>query len=299
MNNPINIEKKYQQSFARIFSPLVMDSIITTGKSGYLSEVLMTSGISKAIDINSTVKDFFDWLYSSLLKSYRNEYIYKNAIANKILLGKHSLNTSHMLSEFRTANCKADVVILNGTSTVYEIKSEYDSIDRLSNQISSYSEIFDNINVITSYSQLSKITEVLPVRVGLMVLTPRYTIKTIRDPESGKACVNPDTIFNSLRKTEYIAIIKRVFAYVPDVPNTQIYKECKKLFCTMSPEMAHDEMLNELSRRGNKKVLKDFVSSVPSALKAYALSSRVSDNDAKRFIELLENRAASILVPVT
>lgn len=48
-----------------------------------------------------------------------------NVIANKILLGKHSLNTSHMLSEFRVGYNKADVVIINGTSSVYEIKSEY------------------------------------------------------------------------------------------------------------------------------------------------------------------------------
>jgi len=32
-------------------------------------------------------------MYSYLLKEYRCEYIYKNFITQKILLGRHSLNT--------------------------------------------------------------------------------------------------------------------------------------------------------------------------------------------------------------
>jgi hypothetical protein len=297
MNRTIEIDKKYYPSFARMFSPVVMEGLIHNGTSGYLTEVFRNSGLSNEIDSNTTLSSFFEWLHRYLLKSYRNEYIYKNAIANKILLGKHSLNTSHMLTELRVANCKADVVILNGTSTVYEIKSEYDSIDRLHNQISSYTEVFDRINVITSNSQLAKIKSVLDSRIGLMVLTPQNTIKTVREAESGKNKVIPEIIFNSLRKSEYLSIIKRLFDYIPDVPNTQIYTECKKLFCTLSPIVAHDEMVKILCQRGKSKVLKKFVEDIPDSLKAYALNTKLNKKSSDRLLELLKDNISSIMVP--
>ncbi|MEI9986083.1 MAG: sce7726 family protein [Aliidongia sp.] len=55
------------------------------------------------------------------------------SVTQKILMGKHSLRTASMLNEFRAGSCKADLVILNGTATVYEIKSERDSLTRLAN----------------------------------------------------------------------------------------------------------------------------------------------------------------------
>lgn len=298
MNGTITIDNKYYSSFARIFSPIVMDRLINTGKSGYLSEVLKCSGLLNEININTTVSELFEQIYQYLFKHYRSEYIYKNAIANKILLGRHSLNTSHMLTEFRVANCKADVVILNGTSTVYEIKSEYDSLDRLHNQTSSYLDVFDHIYVITSYSQLTKVKSVLPSTIGLLVLTSRNTIKTIRVAESGRNKVKPEIIFDSLKKSEYISIIKKLFGYVPDVSNTQIYKECRKLFCSISRQEAHDEMVKVLRRRGSNKISKDFVNNAPTSLKAYAISARFNKRDINKFFKILENKSESIMIPV-
>ena len=84
------------------------------------------------IDSNSPIRDLFDSIFDRLTsKDYRHEFIYKSVIAHKILLGRHSLNTAVLLNEFRVGDCKADVVVINGTSNVYEIKSERDSLCRL------------------------------------------------------------------------------------------------------------------------------------------------------------------------
>lgn len=153
MNIPLN----YLPALGKIFSPLVMNNLAENGSSGYLTEVCSNSRIIDQIDTTISLKQFLEDIYDILQKNYRYEYIYKNVIANKILLGKHSLNTAHMLTEFRVGKCKADVVILNGTSTVYEIKSEYDSFARLNQQIQAYLDIFDFINIITSNSQAEKL----------------------------------------------------------------------------------------------------------------------------------------------
>lgn len=43
-----------------------------------------------------------------------------------------------MIPEFNVGASKADLAVFNGTSTVYEIKSEIDSTERLKSQMGDY-----------------------------------------------------------------------------------------------------------------------------------------------------------------
>ena len=144
---PINC--KYNKYLSRIFSGPSIQTLATDGRCDFISSVVKSSGILDELRPVTTWESFFEKTYSYLFNNYRNEYVYKNAIANKILLGRHSLNTSNLLTEFRVDKSKADIVILNGTSSVYEIKSEFDSFERLEEQIRSYRKVFGFINVIT------------------------------------------------------------------------------------------------------------------------------------------------------
>lgn len=292
----MEIDQKYLPALGRIFSPIVLDSLARKGYSPYLSEVCINSGLLERIDPATTLGEFFDWVYNLLFKNYRNEYIYKNVIVNKILLSKHSLNTSQMLTEFRVGRSKADVVLLNGVSTVYEIKSQYDSFARLEKQIQAYFEIFDYINVITSPSQAKKLDSILPDKAGILVLTNRNTISTIREPKSNKENLNPDILFDSLRKAEYMRIIKEYYGSVPDVPNTQICRECKKLFCEIPPVYAHDLTIKILKGRNNSKRLKDFIDKAPSSVSAYAMSICNEKNKMQKLLNRFDNNINSLLI---
>ena len=295
--NEIKINDKYLPSLGRMFSPLVMDHIALKGRSGYLSEVCSNSRLIEQIDPSMPLAQFFDLIYMILFRSYRNEYIYKNAIANKILLGRHSLNTSHMLTEFRVGNCKADVVVVNGTSAVYEIKSELDSFARLENQVKNYLKIFDYINVITSASQVNKLKSILPDKAGILLLTNRNTISTIRESKSNRKNTNQSILFDSLRKNEYVKAIKEYFGIVPDVPNTHIYKECKKLFSKIPAELAHDLTINILRRRRNTRVLKEFIEEAPASLSAYAMSICSEKAKMQALMSKFSKNIGSVFIP--
>jgi len=280
---------------SKIFLPIVMNDLIEIGYSKYLSEIFINSGFYKEIEKSMTFSQVLNWIYDLLFKNYRNEYVYKNAIANKILLGKHSINTSLMLSEFRAGNCKADVVIINGTSTVYEIKSKYDSFKRLDKQLKAYLEIFDLINIITSRSQLEKVKSILPEKVGLLVLTDRNTISTIREPVSNKKYLIQDKLFDSLKKNEYIAVIKRYYDFIPDVPNTQLFKICKKLFNKIDPIQAHDLVFDVLRSRCELNDLKKLLNKSPNSLTAYIMSISNQREKLQKLIPLLNHNFHSIL----
>jgi hypothetical protein len=268
----MEINKKYLPAIGRIFSPLVLDSIAEKGYSSYLAEVCRNSGLVEKIDRGVSLGGFFDWTYNFLFKNYRNEYIYKNVIANKLLLNRHSLSTTKMLTEFRVGSSKADVVLLNGASTVYEIKSQYDSFARLKKQIGSYIKVFDYINVITSSPQSNKLEDILPEKIGILVLTDRHTISTIRKAKSNKDNIIPEVLFNSLRKNEYLNVIKEYYGKIPNVPNTYIYRECKKLFCKIPPICAHDLAVTALKNRNCSDYLSKFIIESPASISAYAVS---------------------------
>jgi hypothetical protein len=281
--------KKFDTIIARFFSETVVRQLLKNTRSSILDEVRILANENSVQFKGKTFNELFASFYDYLVMNYRSEYIYKNAIANKILLGKHSLNTSSMLQEFRVDQCKADTVVLNGTSNVYEIKTELDSLERLKKQIEAYSKVFDMVHVIAHQSQLKKLEDELPKRIGLMELTAKYSIKTIREAASGKKKVSPEVIFDSLRKQEYQNILLKHFSALPNVPNTKAYQTYKKYFVKLTPEIAHDEMVIELKKRGDNLVLKEFVSEVPAYFKAMALKAKFTQREAGRLSDLLSS----------
>ncbi|MBA7584056.1 hypothetical protein ES708_26008 [subsurface metagenome] len=202
-----------------------------------------------------------------------------------------------MLTEFRVGKCKADAVVLNGTSTVYEIKSEFDSFARLEKQIQAYFDIFDYINVRTSASQASKLESILPETAGILVLTNRNFIATIREAKANKENTKPEILFDSLRKTEYTKVINEYYGSIPDVPNTMIYKECKKLFCEIPKIDAHDLTIKILRKRCNSKVLREFIDKAPSSLSAYAMSICSEKSKMQPLMARFETSVGSVLIP--
>jgi hypothetical protein len=296
MNRNISKPSPCSPVLARIFSAAVIYELASKGRSPLAATILKEAGLFREFDPAILLRDFFDQLYSLLFRSYRNEYIYKNAIARKILLGVHSLNTASMLTEFRAGVCKADVVVLNGTSTVYEIKSAYDSMERLTRQIAAYRQLFDRINVITSDSQLDKVTGVVSDDIGLMVLTDRYTISSVREPSSLKKSVRSEVIFDSLRRKEYEQIINGHFGEVPHVSNARMYQACRERFSVLDPTTAHDSMVAVLKKRDNNRRLRDFVLSVPESLTAVSLSCKLGVAGQARFSQLLNTAIGGCLV---
>ncbi len=276
-------------ALARFFTSSVIRELARRGESSLAKRLAqeITPGFA-GIHEHRTLGDFLESVYEILSKTnFRHEYVYKNAIAKKILLGRHSLNTACMMTEFRVGSCKADVVILNGTSTVYEIKSERDSLSRLENQVSAYRLVFDEIYVIAGHNHVCALERSLPSDVGILVLTKRQNIHTVREARGSTSDIVPDQIFESLQRREYLSILDRFGVDVPDLPNTQIHSAAKKLFGALSPEQAHRGMVEVLRQSRSPVSNHDFIRTVPDCLKAAAISIPLSKSDRCRFLKVL------------
>ncbi|MBD8556995.1 sce7726 family protein [Rhizobium sp. CFBP 8762] len=256
------------------------------GRSGLFKRLADEVGLSELCNADATVGDAFDRAFGVLrVAGQRDEYIYRSAISHKILMGTHSLRTASMLTEFRAGTCKADLVILNGTATVYEIKSERDSLARLANQVANYKKVFAKVNVIASEDHVEGVLAAVPEDIGVLCLSRRYQISTEREGVNRPDRICPQTVLESLRSAEAAAVLRALGRAVPQVPNTQLHGALRTIFAELDPSMLHNEMVKTLKRTRNLTPLVELVDQLPESLQAAAISITVKRSEHIRLVE--------------
>lgn len=236
------------RGLSQLFSSAQFEKIIRGNDQKYIRKK-----ISKHFTENKTYKRILQFLYSELNEKYRNEYLYKNALFNEVLLKRYSLKTTTVLNEFVIGSSIADFVLLNGEARIYEIKTDLDSLDKLDKQLSDYIQFANKVFVVTSAKHLEKLMlKYENSTIGIVEFTNRNTFKEHKAAGSNIECFNHLTIFKTLRKIEYLDIIKSEFGFVPEVPNTLIFKECFEMIKTLDVSYFQVLAFNKLKQRNIK-----------------------------------------------
>lgn len=242
------------------------------------------------------VHNLFDAAFSILKKkAHRHEYVYKSALTQNILLGKHSLKTASMLTEFRVGDCKADLVILNGTATVYEIKSERDSLNRLERQVSAYRRVFAKVCVIVGENHVDSVIDAVPGDVGVMCLSSRHQISSVRESLEQPERTSPVAIFDSIRLNEAKQILTRNGLSLPQVPNTELHSALREQFTKLPSEAAHIGMVQVLKQTRNLLPLVDLVGQLPISLQSAALSVPLRKVDHGRLLQAVNTKLSDAI----
>ena len=278
-------------AIARLFSSSVIREMARKGKSPLFARLANQSQLLNSLSASQCVYSLFDAAFSLLKREgYRHEYIYKAALTHKILLGKHSLQTASMLNEFRVGECKADLAILNGTATVYEVKSERDSLSRLERQVAAYATVFARVYVIAGENHVAAVMDSVPKDVGVLRLNGRHQISTLRDATDRLERTSPAAIFDSIRTLEARMILQSRGVSVPIVPNTELNSVLRNLFIKLEPREAHMGMVQVLKKTRNLLPLSDLVARLPSSLQTAALSVPLRKLDHTRFVAAVNTR---------
>lgn len=282
------LNNDFNRSLSLIFSNSVFKQVVQTGTSDYFFSKLQKYGSHLSLESGMLVKDILCVAYGYLGKNYRNEYIYKNTILNKILLGRHSIRTAVMLNEFKVGNSIADILVINGTSTVYEIKTELDSPDKLKKQLEDYKKAFAKVYIVTHYSLASKYLSLIEgSTVGLLSLSERFNLTVTKEAIEDYSCLCNDTILKSLRKEEYSAIIKIFYGSLPRVSNIHFFKECLNRAKEIEPKLLHELMLEQLRKRRLFESNFLELESLPRELKHICLCINPSKKEYKNLFHFL------------
>lgn len=273
---------------ARLFSSSVFHEMARFGASPTFARLISQSTLYFNVDRAISVGDFLDFAFSILKKkAYRYEYAYRAAITHKLLLGVHTLKSASMLTEFRVGSCKADIVILNGTSSVYEIKSERDNLDRLPKQVDSYRKVFARVNVITSEGHLHSVLSKVPAEVGVLILSDRFQISTVREAAVALTSINPVSVYECLQRHEVIKVLERFGKRIPEAPNTRMYEALREEFSMLTASEAHDGMLNVLKKTRSLLRLSELSHSLPISLRPAALSTAIREKDHAKLLSAI------------
>jgi len=96
------------------------------------------------------------------------------------LLKKDSTEAIFFEYPFHFGRRRADIICAEGGMIVgYEIKSGFDRIDRLEDQLISYTQLFDYVYVICDSKHLDSVRKIAPERVGIYLCAPTG-VKRIR-----------------------------------------------------------------------------------------------------------------------
>jgi hypothetical protein len=215
------------------------------------NKVLETVGFP--VNKKSKLIKIYNRVYEYLLKNYRNEYVFKNTIVNEILLKKHSPATSAIFSEFQVLGCKLDLLVLNGTSEAYEIKTKYDNFTRLKMQLETYLKFFDEVYLVLDeqiYDEDNEILGALNDRIGILVFTQKNELIKKKKAEPNTKYIKSEDMVALLRKDEYLDIIKSSFGEdLSDTPNTKMYGKARQWFSKFERQQAHQLIIKKLKLR--------------------------------------------------
>ena len=275
---------------ARAFTRPIFAEMAKTGDANHALEFFRKAGILvdlKEARTRLTLATVFEEGWEALSNGYRNEYVYKNELAIRLIFKRHSPRTAGFQIELGVGHSIVDVAVANGTSTAYEIKTEFDSARRLKTQTTDYLNVFDKVFVVTHPSHIERYVHELDPRVGLIALTKRGSLRPYREAIPNSEYVDPLTIFKCLRRDEYVGAINSMLGEVPVMPNGVIARYCEDLFCTLSPCDAHKVFVKALRARTTDKNTIDFVSQLPLSLKALGYATPMSGRQRITLTELL------------
>ncbi len=204
---------------------------------------------------NVTYLDYLKYVYSVLALNYQNEYIFKNEFLNDWLISEIGEDNSKIFSEFRVGNSVADLVMFNGCSKVFEIKTEFDSDFRLPLQLENYKKAFNQIYLIVPETKLS-LYEKYDSTIGLITFNSsnensfEVNRKALNNPE-----IDPQTIMSILHTNEYKSIVKKHFGYLPEMTSFSQFKICSELICEIPKIELNKLFITQIKKRGDNEAL--------------------------------------------
>ena len=236
--------------------------------------------------IGATYIDYLKYIYRILETHYQNEYIFKNAFLNEWLIKEIGDCDSKVFNEYRVGNAVADLVMFNGNSRVFEIKTEYDSDTRLTQQIENYRRVFNQIFIIIPETKLS-LYQKYDESIGIITFNGNQSKKfTLQRNAANNLDIDADTIMHILHSHEYKAIVKSYYREMPKMTSFNQFNICSKLIKKIPNSELNEFFINQMKKRKLEKV---FSNRYYKEFSQLSLALKLNKTEKKNMIENLKS----------
>ena len=233
----------------------------------------------------ATYSDMLKKSYSVISKYYRCEYVYKNELI-KLLLKKYGTRNSVYFNEFRVGNSIADMVMFNGESKAFEIKTEYDTPRRLDKQMDDYKRFFDKCYIIIPEDKVDEYCDIIESTTGIIAMSRnngRIILKEIRHAEQNER-FESEALMSCLRTEEYKNIVLSLEESLEGVAGYDMYKYCYQVISRANPNELRELFLREIKKRKNNTAL---LRKYPMSIRQMMLSLNLPEDKANKLLEQL------------
>jgi hypothetical protein len=202
-----------------------------------------------------TYLDYLKYIYSILANNYQNEYVFKNEFLNNWLINELGETNSQIFSEFRVGNSIADLVMFNGCSKIFEIKTELDSDARLTLQLENYKKAFNQIFLIIPKSKLNSYLK-QESSIGLITYDPNAdnSFSLYRDAEVNFE-IEQSAIMSILHSNEYKSIVRKHYGNLPQMTSFNQYKVCSEMIFEIPIVILNKLFIDAMKMRSSSNVL--------------------------------------------
>ena len=269
----------------RLFTERTLDALASHGYDPvYEHAARKYASHCKGMTNREVLRAVFEYMQ----KHYRNEYIFKSLLLNKLVFGVHNPRTSTAICELPIAGSIADFVIVNGRAVVYEIKTDLDNFQRLDKQINNYYKAFEYVNILCSEATCGRLLSFFAGSpVGICVLTKRGGISVRKESLQYTAEINRAVQYDLLRKAERNRILLNCGFELPDVGASRYYQTCFNLFNSIPDCQFSGEFLRALKSRGDKINI-EALNSYPHEFRLIAYTHRATIKQATALNAFLE-----------
>lgn len=270
----------------RIFSSRVLKDLASNKLPAELAEVIELLVSESQISTNTSLSELYESAFRYCFRHQRVEYFYKNAVIEKLVLGRRSLNTVAGYVEVRIADAKLDVLLSSKQLTAYEIKTDFDELARLPTQLRAYQRACREVSVVTGDRYASVVERIIPPEVGLLVLTDRYQLRVLRPATVCDGGLSPQDMLALLRRKELLSLLREMGVDADVIPNTRTYQEAVAASKTMCPVAINSYVATTLLERSASK--RSLVRGMPTSLAACSLAQDLTGTQIERLIKLFE-----------
>ena len=173
----------------------------------------------------------------------------RNGLKSTILKKYIDDSDSFLIDEFNVSLgvVRADIALFNGVMHAYEIKSEFDTLRRLDNQIYEYNKFFEYVTVVSCDKFVGRVLETIPENCGLILAKNGKSgikFKQIRRAKKNKI-IDKICLAKALWKDEMIEILEA--------------KDYKRGFRSKSKPLLYEILAEEFSASQLLEIVKNKI----------------------------------------
>lgn len=150
----------------------------------------------------SHIENIREFYNTAILMRYPNEATIKAAFLNRVLFKQRKDIT---VFELPVGGSRVDLCKINGSSVAYEIKTEFDNLNRLGKQLVDYQKVFEHVYVICSAQHIDEVKKSIPPSCGIYLYSYNRQYHFEKICESAQSTsLNPACQLGLFRKSEFV-----------------------------------------------------------------------------------------------